>query len=264
MHCSQNFYSHTRYNSQITTQQPITHTESSQKCIKNPVIKVFMYHYVREDDPHDAPVTHSLSVTPKNFDSHMKIVSALAKQKKISLMTGEDFETAMENNCFPSAKIWIFTADDGWIDTFTDLAPIAEKYQIPFIFGIISSKTNHKAFVNSEQIKKLSDNPLFTIASHTITHQPLNRVSEKIEKSEICQSKKDLEKIVQKPVNLFIYPMGKIGKNSEKFLKECGYSLAWSTNFGKNFDWNHPNFYNMNRVRVDHDTGPRFFENHAK
>ena len=223
-----------------------------------------MYHYVREDDPHDAPVTHSLSVTPKNFDSHMQIVSALAKQKKISLMTGEDFEKAMENNCFPSAKIWIFTADDGWIDTFTDLAPIAEKYQIPFIFGIISSKTNHKAFVNSEQIKKLSDNPLFTIASHTMTHQPLNRVSEKIEKAEICQSKKDLEKIVQKPVNLFIYPMGKIGKNSEKFLKECGYSLAWSTNFGKNFDWNHPNFYNMNRVRVDHDTGTRFFENHAK
>ncbi len=35
---------------------------------------------------------------------------------------------------FPSDRIWLFSSDDGWVDSATNLAPIAEKYQIPFIF----------------------------------------------------------------------------------------------------------------------------------
>ncbi len=103
-----------------------------------------MYHYVRHDDPNDTPTTRGLSVTPSNFESHMKIIRKLADEKKISLMNGETFEKSFKENCFSSDNIWLFTADDGWIDNAENLAPLAHNYQIPFIFGIIEDSINKK------------------------------------------------------------------------------------------------------------------------
>lgn len=169
-----------------------------------------MYHYIRYHHENDSPMLKSLSVEPNTFEEQMKTVSELEKTGKIALMTGDDFLKALENNCFPHKKIFIFTADDGWSDNFYTLAPIAEKYNIPFIFGIVSGTTKMHNFVTEDEIKILSENPLFTIASHTITHSPLNYGSIQKAKSEICDSKKQLEKITGKKINFFIYPYGKI------------------------------------------------------
>lgn len=223
-----------------------------------------MYHYVRHDDPSDSATIRDLSVTPENFESHMKIIRALADEGKIFLMNGKNFAKSFTENCFPHEKIWLFSADDGWIDTATELAPLAEKYQIPFIFGIIAGKLDAKNFVSSDDVKNFAKNPLFTIASHTITHREHNGLTDADEKKEICESKEILENLTGENVDFFIYPVGKIGTSSVKYLKECGYTAAWSTNREKNFDWKNPEPYIMNRVRIHHDTGAKFFENHAK
>lgn len=99
-----------------------------------------MYHYVRDDDPNDTPTIRDLSVTPHNFRSHMQTIATLAKEEKIHLMWGEDFLAAWKSRCFPHERIWIFTSDDGWVDTATELAPIAREYGVPFFLGIIAQK----------------------------------------------------------------------------------------------------------------------------
>lgn len=232
-------------------------------CIKNPKISVFMYHYVRAVDPNDTPTTHGLSVTPQNFQSHMTMIRKLADEQKITLMTGENFEKAFIKNCFPDEKIWIFTADDAWVDTAEQLAPIAHKMQIPFIFGVIAESINKRGFVTDVQVIELANNPLFTIASHTSHHFDHTTLSESQEEFEICDSKKTLETLIKKPVNLFIFPLGKIGKNSIKYLEKCGYSLGWSTDYGTDFHGNYEEKYIMNRIRIHHDTSAKFFENLA-
>lgn len=122
----------------------------------------------------ESPVLRELSVPPETFDKHLETIGRLAHEKKITLMTGENFAKSLKNNCFPADKIWIFTADDGWEDNYYSLAPIATKHQIPFIFGIVSGTLGKQNFITHEQLKELSKNPLFTIASHTITHPKLN------------------------------------------------------------------------------------------
>lgn len=233
-------------------------------CFSSPEVKVFMYHYVRDDDPRDTPSTRSLSVTPDNFDAHMQSIRRLANKQKITLMNGDDFVSAFEKRCFPSKNIWIFTADDGWSDNVEYLAPIAEKYNIPFIFGIISGVVGKKWFVTEEDVKNLSKNPLFTIASHTTTHREVNKIALAQSRKEICDSKVQLEKMINKEVKMFIYPMWKIGNNSPRFLKECGYSLAWSTSFWKDLNWENFKPYVMNRIRIHHNIGAKFFEDLAK
>lgn len=98
-----------------------------------------------------------------------------------------------------------------------------------------------------------------TIASHTVSHRALNTVSKEDEHKEICDSKVALEKMTGHPIEYFIYPTGRIGKNSVEYIKECNYFMAWSTNFGKDFSWNQNNLFEINRIRVSHDMGIEFF-----
>ena len=239
-------------------------TNTKEKCIQNPKIDTFMYHYIRNHDKTDNAILKSLSVPPDIFEEQMQTISELKNSGKIGLMTGEDFLKSLKTNCFPHEKIFIFTADDGWQDNFYTLAPIAEKYEIPFIFGIVSGNTKMQNFVTEDEIKTLSDNPLFTIASHSITHAPLNYWPIHKAKSEICDSKKHLEKITWKTVDFFIYPYGKIGNNSIQFAKECGYQAAWSTDFWKFLNWKNPNFFNMNRINILPQFWWNFFKKRAE
>jgi peptidoglycan/xylan/chitin deacetylase (PgdA/CDA1 family) len=93
-----------------------------------------MYHYIRDDDIHDSTTVHNLSIPPSLFDAQMREVGKLRDESIINLMYGEDFIESWKSNCFKNKKIWVFTTDDSWSDTYTTLAPIARKYSIPFFF----------------------------------------------------------------------------------------------------------------------------------
>jgi len=111
-----------------------TRPHETYECIKNPEISFFMYHYIRDDDIHDNSTVHNLSIPPSLFDEQMREVAKLRDESTISLMYGSDFIESWKKNCFEKKKIWIFTTDDSWSDTYSHLAPIAKSYDIPFFF----------------------------------------------------------------------------------------------------------------------------------
>ncbi len=55
-------------------------------CIKNPQVRFFMYHYIRDYDIHDNQTTKNLSVPPKVFEEQMQKIQSLVNDKKITLM----------------------------------------------------------------------------------------------------------------------------------------------------------------------------------
>jgi poly-beta-1,6-N-acetyl-D-glucosamine N-deacetylase len=162
-------------------------------CISDPHITFFMYHYIRDDDSHDNRSTHALSVPPGIFREHMETVQQLSKNGTVTLMHGDDFLNSFRKNCYPGKNIWIFTTDDGWSDTATYLAPTAKSYAVPFFFGIIENRIGQPGFMNSGEVVHIAQDPLFTISSHSMTHENQDTMSPEKEKDEICQSKKLLE-----------------------------------------------------------------------
>ncbi len=109
-------------------------------CFSGANVSVFMYHYIRDPIPQDAKVIVQLSVAPKVFESHMEHVRALVDAGKVAVISTDELIKDTTNHCFPNKEIFVFISDDGWIDSYTALAPIARKYQIPFTFGVITSK----------------------------------------------------------------------------------------------------------------------------
>ncbi len=243
--------------------QNTTQKIQQNTCIKNPEITFFMYHYIRDDDIHDNSTVHNLSIPPTLFDAQMKEIGKLRDESIVSLIHGDDFIQSWKDKCFTSKKIWILTTDDSWSDTYTSLAPIARKHSIPFFFGAIENRVDTPGFITKSQLIELSHDPLFTLSSHSMTHNDHSKMNEKREAYEICTSKGLFEKISWKKVETYIYPSGRIGSWSLSLLKKCGYTLAWSTNFWETYHNISINPYILNRTRITRNTDPSFFRDIA-
>ncbi len=229
-------------------------------CVENPKVHFFMYHYIRDDDTHDTHGTHELSIPPNLFEKQMEKVHALAASGSVSLMQWTEFLSALKEHCYPGKEIWIFTDDDGWIDTYASLYPIAKKYEVPFFLGIIANRLDKPGFVTRTQVQEISNNPLFTISSHSLTHSDESHMDIDTEIHEMCESKNIIESTIWKSVDTYIYPSGRIGTWSVHNIEVCGYTLAWSTQFGSTFRPDSNKWAQVNRTRIGRETSPEYFE----
>jgi len=89
---------------------------------------------------------------------------------------------------------------------------------------------SQKEFMNWEQIKELSDNNI-AIASHTMNHQVLSKLTPEMQSYELNNSKDYLEKKVNKKISTIAYPVGKayhFNEDTKRLTKEAGYQAGFS------------------------------------
>lgn len=164
----------------------------------------------------------------------------------------------------------LLTFDDGFLSQKVFADKYLDKLEIKAIFFIITDFASIKNKKNSiEFIKKNIDKKFFTkkmhkylknmtwrdinslikknhfIGSHTVSHQRLTECqTKKLLISEICESKKIIEKKINRKISFFAYPFGdfnSINKNILKTLKK-NYHFIFSGLRGNNF-YQKKNFY---------------------
>jgi peptidoglycan/xylan/chitin deacetylase (PgdA/CDA1 family) len=74
----------------------------------------------------------------------------------------------------------------------------------------------------------MAESGLVEIGSHSSHHLKLKTLSEVKARSEIADSKADLEKLLGVSVNTFAYPFGLYGEGHPKLVQEAGYASAAS------------------------------------
>ncbi len=84
--------------------------------------------------------------------------------------------------------------------------------------------------MNAAEIREVSDNPLITVGAHTVHHICCNLESSEVQRSEILESKRVLERITGRTIDLFAYPNGDIGASTREILKELGFRRAFTCN----------------------------------
>jgi peptidoglycan/xylan/chitin deacetylase (PgdA/CDA1 family) len=72
------------------------------------------------------------------------------------------------------------------------------------------------------------DAKLVSVGSHTVTHADLPRLSEQAAKEELGRSKRELEAIVRRPVELFAFPYGNYNEAVTELSKDCGYRRVFT------------------------------------
>jgi peptidoglycan/xylan/chitin deacetylase (PgdA/CDA1 family) len=122
------------------------------------------------------------------------------------------------------------TFDDVFSDVFSNAYPVLVKLGIPFTLFVSTGLLDSPGYITSSELKIMSKDPLCTVGSHTVNHVRLRTSERSLE--EIENSKKELEKILGKEIQLFAYPYGSIFACSRKNIREAkkaGYRAAFST-----------------------------------
>lgn len=131
------------------------------------------------------------------------------------------------------------TFADNYRGFLTHAYPLLKQRRIPVAMFV------HTGFVGSsvgrpkmtwDELRRLDREGLCTIASQTVTHRDLDKLSDREIAQELRESKRALEAHLGHPVRYLAYPNGAFDARTEAAARAAGYALAFSevqTPFGK-------------------------------
>lgn len=186
------------------------------------------------------------SVTTDFFSSFLEFLSK--KYIFCSLDQALNEDNSEKNLCH-------ITFDDGYQDNLKHALPILKKFSAPATIyisdGVISrniSSTSHMCtekineFLSWDEVKRLDNEELIQIGSHTFSHAKLSDLTDEQLVFEVKNSKKNIEKALDHPIKHFAYPYGGKGTyslKSIKAVKDAGFrsaatAISRKVNFSKN------------------------------
>ena len=115
------------------------------------------------------------------------------------------------------------------------LPPNARRDLIKRLDLLMGEPRDHDLMLSAEMVVNL-DRAGIEIGAHTISHPILTSLEDDSSRLEIVGGKKELEAIIGKPVRLFAYPNGKVGKDFDqrhtRMAREAGFTAAFTTSVG--------------------------------
>jgi peptidoglycan/xylan/chitin deacetylase (PgdA/CDA1 family) len=126
------------------------------------------------------------------------------------------------------------TFDDGFRDTLTVALPLLEKFGLPMTLFVTAGFVDTEEYLSEEDVYELSRHPLITIGAHGLWHRPFNRLELDDARFELIESRRLLEGVIGKKVDLMAWPFGDCNPTLERLSAECGYRAAWSVWKGTN------------------------------
>ena len=173
-----------------------------------------------------------------------------------------DMNTYLKTINQPNNKNVVISVDDAYISFDNLFLPFLENHNIPVIlfvpvnhigkYNIWDKDQQRLEIVSREKIKILSNNKLVTIGSHGLTHRKISKLTDQEIRSEIINSKYELEELIAEEIKHFSYPFGQINdynKLAIDILKKTGYKSACSTRYRNTNYRNDP--YNLFRIEIE-------------
>lgn len=200
-------------------------------------IPVIAYHKI--DAPTKDVRIRGAYTSPKRF---AKQISHLKKQGFVFYTASELIEYYLEHQRFPLKAIAL-TFDDGWKDNYTNAFRVlrgqgikATIFLVPSCVGQVSSKVvaegeSAREHLSIEDIQEMSRHGI-EFGSHSVNHKLLQRLEPQEVEYEVCESKRQIEDLVQQPCKVFAYPAGFFTETAQAAVRNAGYIAAFSSVYG--------------------------------
>jgi len=133
----------------------------------------------------------------------------------------------------PAPKSVVIVEDDAHISVYTDMLPLAKKYNVPVtIFIYPSAVSNAKYAMTWEQLRELKKSGLFDFQSHTYWHPNFKNERKKLKpadfdklvSSQLLKSRDKISKELGGTVDLLAWPFGIHDEDLLKRASAAGYS----------------------------------------
>ena len=178
-------------------------------------------------------VVDGMTIKTSVFEEHLKYLKANGYHV-IPLRTLVDYY--LKKGPAPAPKSVVIVADDGHKSVYSDMYPLARKYNVPVtLFIYPSAISNAKYAMTWDQLKTLKKNG-FDIQSHTFWHPNFKKDKRKMtpaeyEKSVTVQLKKSKERLEAKlggNIDMLAWPFGIYDDYLMKRAAEAGYKALFT------------------------------------
>lgn len=185
-------------------------------------LPILMYHYIRTPPSMRSDLLgYKLSVAPDVFQAQMDWLFAHGYHPVNFSQVRAYFAGT---DALPPRPV-VITLDDGYRDLYTAAYPILRAHAFTAVAYIVPNFVGRPEYVTRDQIVEM-DRDGIEIASHTMNHADLARLSYSSAMYELVQSKRWLETLVGHPVIDFAYPSGKFSGQTVRAVQQAGYDTA--------------------------------------
>jgi peptidoglycan/xylan/chitin deacetylase (PgdA/CDA1 family) len=180
-------------------------------------------------------IYHSISSPPVALPSDMDIAPARFQQQLRWLSRWREVVPLVETLSAGSKRRRLaITFDDGFRDNLTVALPLLEKFGLPMTLFVAAGFIDQKGYLSEEELREISKHPLITIGAHGFWHRHFNRLTPDDARFELTESRRMLEEVIGRKVDLMAWPFGECDDQLERLSAECGYRAAWSVWKGTN------------------------------
>jgi peptidoglycan/xylan/chitin deacetylase (PgdA/CDA1 family) len=215
------------------------------------------YHHIGDVAP-DSP-SRNLYVPPDQFRAQL----AWLRSKGFQGVSLRHVREELLKQAIHGGRAVAITFDDGTADVYQNAFPILREFDFTATVFVITDTLEQtqeqetQDHLTREQILEMAHEGI-SFGSHSCSHKRLTELSNRQALNEICNSKKALEELLQRPCDWFCYPYGNFSLEIIEMIKHAGYLGAVSA---MRDNRNRPKYlFYLNRVMVMHDTSPTRFK----
>ena len=205
-------------------------------------VPIFVYHSISGNSDNAIP----LDIFKRHLDffcRHRLEILSVSQLVKLVLGQGK-----------PRYPCVTITFDDGYVDFYNLVFPLVKKNGIPVALFVVVKNIGQPNYLNLKQLQEIATCPLVTVGSHSMTHSSdLVSLDREGLYMEIVESKRELERILQKEIDYFAYPWGFFSHSVKDMVRQADYRAAFSTNLflGKRFT--RPDIFSLCRLTPRRD-----------
>ncbi|MBQ2815357.1 MAG: polysaccharide deacetylase family protein [Clostridia bacterium] len=248
----------------------------SKENLSNKIeLPIIMYHHISKK----YSALGDYVITPEQFENDLKLI----KDKGYETITSQNLIDYFDGKFDLPEKPIMITFDDGYLSFYEYAYPLLQKYNMKAVFSIIGKYTDlysscndrniNYAHVTWDDIKEMIKSGIVEMANHTYDLHTLNdRKGSTIKSGESADCYKimlasDLKTVQNKlkevtkitPV-AFIYPFGRVCKQSYSIIEEMGFKVSFGCEEKINFiDKENPNLYKLKRFNRAHGKSSELF-----
>lgn len=182
-------------------------------------------------------------------------------EKQLQYLTENGYDTIFFEDLYhidDYDKPVILTFDDGYLDNYTQLFPLLQKYNAKATIFIINKYIgNDIHYTNQDQLREMADSGLVSIQSHTVTHPDLDELSLEQQREELEQSKLLTTRMSLREPYVLCYPTGKYDRNTLAIIDE---SYQFGIKMRGNLYNTSDSPFEINRYYISRDTGMSRFK----
>lgn len=185
------------------------------------VVPILLYHRIGA-----SPIDSQYYVPPDKFEAQMKLLH----DWEYTVIPVELLVNAIKEGAELPPRPVLITFDDGDISVYTTAFPILQKYGLTGVVYIVGNYMDTEGYMTAEQIKELVDAG-WEVGSHSRSHRDLRQLQPEIQRVEIVDARKELQKATGASVDTFAYPFGFMGNTAGSYVHAAGYIAAMGLGF---------------------------------